>query len=155
MWLWWYCHLLPIFKNHYKLLHQSFITPLVTSVGQSIVLHLKGQIEAEVGSTFQVSVFYLSTVLIFLTTFSFYSFTFSKQTYGHFFVTYRGIIDYVQYLTQNVRIWHPRNETQQTTIFPVCLQTAGTTPTDSTFKFNSHWITFIWHEVQLALHRIG
>ena len=29
--------------------------------------------------------------------------------------------------------------------------TAGTSPTDSTFNFNSLWILFIWRELQLAL----
>ena len=38
-------------------------------------------------------------------------------------------------------------------IFLVCLQTAQTVPTDSTFRFNSVWITLIWGEVQLDLHR--
>ena len=32
--------------------------------------------------------------------------------------------------------------------FVVCLGTTGTNPTDSTFKFNSLWITLIWREFQ-------
>lgn len=40
-------------------------------------------------------------------------------------------------------------------IFLVCLQPVRTNPTDSTFRFNSVWITLIWGEVQLDLHRRG
>lgn len=35
---------------------KTTIMSLVTSAGQTIVLHLHGQIEAEVGSTYQISV---------------------------------------------------------------------------------------------------
>lgn len=47
--------------------------------------------------------------------------------------------------TQNVCIWHPRKETQQSTI----------SPTSSTFQFNSLWFILIWYEIQLALHKNG
>ena len=38
-------------------------------------------------------------------------------------------------------------------IFVVCLQPVWVNPTDSTFRFNSVWITLIWGEVQLDLYR--
>ena len=48
-------------------------------------------------------------------------------------------------------IWHPENETQQSSVFVVHSGTAMTNPTDSTFNFNSRWILLIWRELQLAL----
>ena len=43
--------------------------------------------------------------------------------------------------------------THQSAIFLLSSWTAGTNPTDFTFKFKSLCIRFIGHEVQLTLHR--
>ena len=51
--------------------------------------------------------------------------------------------------TQHVAIWRPGNETQQSIVFVVRLGSAGTNPTDSTFKFNS--FCFIYINVTWAL----
>ena len=50
---------------------------------------------------------------------------------------------------QNVAIWHPRNETQQSTILLLPLGTSRTNPTHSPFKFKGLWFMLIWCEVQL------
>ena len=42
--------------------------------------------------------------------------------------------------TQHVSVWPPGNETQQSTVFVVRSETAGTNPTDSTLNFNSLWV---------------
>ena len=47
---------------------------------------------------------------------------------------------------QSVAIWLTGNESQQSTIVLVCLCTAQTNPTDSTFTFNSVWFTVYWYE---------
>ena len=57
--------------------------------------------------------------------------------------------------TQNVSVWRPGNEMQESTIFLVRSRTARTNPTDSTFEFKSLWIILTWCEVLLTLHWHG